>query len=216
MCARHVRTLIPSRSAITASWWPSASRAAMDCSRWEMPSMPVSGSGAVRGMASRHSRSNMVTRYSMSAGCRSSRAIVRSVLAGMKATVRSKRISRSITSSSVRASTASPISSRYVSNPCPCRATCVYRSRIRTPRPRSASARCRPSESSASRRMPPGWTVSTSVVHAWVASSTAAWIRASPSSTRIAEPSPADGTGRTRRPRPAYHSTAATAEPTRR
>jgi DNA-binding CsgD family transcriptional regulator len=49
MWARHVRTLMPSRSAITASWWPSASRAAMDCSRCEMPSMPVSGRGPRRG-----------------------------------------------------------------------------------------------------------------------------------------------------------------------
>src|SRR5690606_4428753 len=37
MCARQVRTLMPSRSAMTASWWPSASSAAMDCSRCEMP-----------------------------------------------------------------------------------------------------------------------------------------------------------------------------------
>ncbi|CAM5729188.1 hypothetical protein STENM223S_09585 [Streptomyces tendae] len=64
--------------------------------------------------------------------------------------------------------------------------------------------------------MPPGCTVSTSLVHACVASSIAAWIRASPSSTRIAGPSadaPADGTWR---PRPAYHSKAATAKLTRR
>ncbi len=43
--------------------------------------------------------------------------------------------------------------------------------------------------SSASRRMPPGCTVSTSVVHASVASSIAAWMRESPSRTRIAVPS---------------------------
>ncbi len=87
---------------------------------------------------------------------------------------------------------------------------------MRTPRPRSAIARCRPSDSSASRRMPPGWTVSTSVVHACVASSIAAWMRASPSSTRIAGPSADDWATGTRRPSPAYHSKAATAEPTRR
>ncbi|MCZ0987915.1 hypothetical protein O1M54_23580 [Streptomyces diastatochromogenes] len=86
---------------------------------------------------------------------------------------------------------------------------------MRTPRPRSASARCSPSVSSASRRMPPGCTVSTSVVHASVASSIAAWMRESPSSTRMAVPSPGADRACSCRPRPAYHSTAATAEPTR-
>lgn len=83
---------------------------------------------------------------------------------------------------------------------------------MRTPRPRSASARCRPSVSSCSGRMPPGCTVRTSVVQASVASSIAAWMRARPSRTRIAEPSAPAARGRG--PRPAYHSTAATAEPT--
>lgn len=62
MCARQVRTLIPNRSATTASWCPSASNAAIERSRWVMPSMPVSGSGAASGIASRHSRSKTVTR----------------------------------------------------------------------------------------------------------------------------------------------------------
>lgn len=84
----------------------------MDCSRWEMPSIPVSGSGAVSGIARRHSRSKTVTRYWTRAGWRSSRARVRSAFAGMKATFPSKRISRSITSSRVRACTEPPISSR--------------------------------------------------------------------------------------------------------
>ena len=64
--------------------------------------------------------------------------------------------------------------------------------------------------------MPPGWTVRTSVVHASVASSIAAWMRDSPSRTRIAAPSAGPAAACVADPSPAYRSTAATAAPTRR
>ncbi len=104
------RTLIPNCWAVTASLSPATTcRMIASSSSSVIRAVTLSRPGGVKGTARIQDRSKARARKETTAGMRTSTATVRSAVLGMKAIFRSKTISRSKFSSSVR--TSAPCSS---------------------------------------------------------------------------------------------------------
>ena len=96
-----------------------------------------------------------------------------------------------MSSSRVRISTLPfAIISAYARVPWLCRTVCWYSVRMVMPRSMTSWPRLRAVSRTCSLRPPPGWTVSTSDWHSWVARSMAALMRSMPSCTVTACVSP--------------------------